>query len=212
MYEKYRELLTSLAIDDPFFSTMQQALLAYDPRSCYEEMFSWISTVLALKAANLGNLGVGAILVRDNEILYEACNEMLHPYFRSDGHPEMMVLSAYEKDRHAELGGMKSITMYGSLEPCPMCTTRISTTSLGRVAYVAGQEGSGMAHCIDKLPVLWQIWAEGMIIEEASCSPTLKKIAFEILEESAKKQVATILAYKEGSVPEKRMSEYLDHL
>lgn len=99
MVEKYQKILKQLHFADDCFIPFKEALCAHDYTKTAEETFSWICAVLALKAASKNNLGVGAILIQDNKILYDACNEMLHPYFRSDGHPEMMVLSNYEKKK-----------------------------------------------------------------------------------------------------------------
>lgn len=212
MVEKYLKILKQLRFSDDCFMRYKEALHTYDYAKTAEETFSWICTVLALKAASKNNLGVGAILVQENKILYDACNEMLHPYFRSDGHPEMMVLSNYEKKNKHRKDNMRSLTLYSSLEPCPMCLTRISTTGIGAAVFVARHQGSGMATCIDKLPILWQIFCEDIKIAEASCSDKLKTISLELLNVSAQKNVPAIFTYKEGVLPEKRMGNYLKNL
>lgn len=208
MFEKYRIILKNLRVDDERLACHKQTLLAHDCTVSSEEALSWVSCVLALKAASHNNLGVGAVLVKDGKILHEACNEMLHPYFRSDAHPEMLVLNEYESQNKNTPGQMKAITMYSSLEPCPMCLTRLSTTGIGAVKYVAGHDGSGMAHCIDKLPVLWQIFCENIKIGPAACSDELKKLSFDILDISVQKNVPDIFTYKEGVLPEERLERY----
>lgn len=209
---KYLYELEQLRFEDNFFLNYQKILLSYDFGKSDEETFAWICCVLALKAASLGNLAVGAILVRENQVIHEACNEMLHPYFRSDGHPEMMVLSEYEAGNTVTPGSMRAIAMYTSLEPCPMCLTRASTTGIGAVKYIAAHPGSGMANSIDKLPALWQVFCEDLNVLESSCSGELKRLSTAILNQTAKMQVPKILTYKEGQLSEKRMECYLKNL
>lgn len=212
MGEKYLKILKRLRFSDDSFIQYKEALCTYDYTKTLEETFSWICSVLALKAASKNNLGVGAILVQDKNILFDASNEMLHPFFRSDGHPEMMVLNSYEKKNKKRQDNMRSLTLYSSLEPCPMCLTRISTTGIGATIFVVRHKGSGMATCIEKLPILWQIFCEDIKIREASCSNELKKISLETLNLSALKNVPDIFIYKEGTLIEKRMSSYLENL
>lgn len=212
MVKKYLDVLEQLQFNDATLLSYKQKLLTHTYQQSTEETFSWISCVLALKAASNNNLGVGAILVKDNVVIHEACNEMLHPYFRSDGHPEMMVLSEYEATHKVTPGSMRALTLYSSLEPCPMCFTRISTTGIGAVKYIASHPGSGMVKHIDSLPILWKIFCEDLHITESTCSITLKNISREILNLTAKMQVPHILTIKEGKLPKERMANYNKYL
>ncbi len=210
--DKYLQILNKLNVQDPDLYESKQALLQYEFSVSLEEAFAWVSCVLALKAASGGNIGVGAILVEDAAILYEACNEMFHPYFRSDAHPEMIVLSDYEKDNSPDRGDMSNITMYSSLEPCPMCLTRISTTNIGMVSYISAHPGSGMATCVENLPKLWQIFCEDLSIKESTCSSELKKISHTILDVSVKVLGPKILARKQEEFPNRKVDAFLNNL
>lgn len=195
--DHYFTILNKLRFKNHAFANYKQTLLKHNFTLSLDEMFSWACCVLALKAAYNKNIGVGAILIKNNKIIYEACNEMFQPYFRSDGHPEMLVLSNYEAAHSKNFKNMSSIIMYSSLEPCPMCLTRTATTSVKTVIYIASHSGSGMANCINKLPIHWQIFCENLDIQESGCSKMLKKISYEIFNLSVKKHIHNIFKYKE---------------
>lgn len=206
MIENYLSILKSLQFNDTEFLQYKEKLMSYPNEKSLEETFSWIVCVLALKAANNGNIGVGAILVKNNQIIHEACNEMLNPYFRSDAHPEMMVLNEYEANNTITAGSMKTLVMYSSLEPCPMCTTRISTTGIGVVKYVTSHP-TGMASSINRLPILWQVLCEDIKITEADCSSELKTLSGLILNSTAGRALPKILANKGGPHSERKWQD-----
>ena len=88
----------------------------------------------AKKAAEIGEVPVGAVIVRDGEIIARAHNE------RETGkdatrHAEII---AIEKACKA-LGGWRLIgcDMYVTLEPCPMCAGAIVNARIVRVVYGA---------------------------------------------------------------------------
>lgn len=195
MIKKYIDILETIDFQDRELLRFQKLLLEYDHAQLTEDIFAWISCVLALKAASLGNMGVGAILVENNQVIYEASNEMFNPYYRTDGHPEMMVLTEFEISR---ADNMNSITMYSSLEPCPMCLTRLSTTGIGEVRYIASHPDSGMAQSIDKLPAHWRQYCEDLVIKESSCSTSLKELSLELINETTCRLIPKIL-HRKGS-------------
>jgi len=58
-----------------------------------DDKYIWLTNVLALKAVDSGNFGVGCILVDSSDnIIAEGHNEVFNPYFRSDRHAEMVVM------------------------------------------------------------------------------------------------------------------------
>ncbi len=73
-------------------------LLDYEFDNEYQDdKYIWLTNVLALKAVDSGNFGVGCILVDSSDnIIAEGHNEVFSPYFRSDRHAEMVVMDKFE--------------------------------------------------------------------------------------------------------------------
>lgn len=144
-----------------------------------------------LRGARERNGGIGACLVRkeSGEIIEQTHNRQYEPYFRSDLHAEMDLLDRYEERSRLTRSrdprdatyrnprNMKGIVLYTSVEPCPMCLTRIINSGLKELYYAAPDEDGGMSRRIESLPPSWKRMAEGMIHGPARCSPRLKALA-----------------------------------
>jgi tRNA(adenine34) deaminase len=106
-----------------------------DPRYS-DDLFILVTIREALAGSRENNGGIGACLVREatGEIVEKGHNRQYEPYFRSDLHAEMDLLTRYEERVKAQqfqtssfgdprkVGGL---VLYCSVEPCPMCLTRI---------------------------------------------------------------------------------------
>ncbi|MGL5821303.1 MAG: nucleoside deaminase [Sarcina sp.] len=98
----------------------------------------------ALKALELGEVPVGAVIVKDNQIIAKAHNqkEML---FDVTAHAEILAIKkASQKISNWRLNGA---SMYVTLEPCPMCASaiaqaRIDTVYIGTFDQTSGACGS----------------------------------------------------------------------
>jgi tRNA(adenine34) deaminase len=147
----------------------------------------------ALIAAREGNYGIGAVLVDEGgSIVAAARNRTFVPYFRSDRHAEMEVLTRFENRTRGTITPAQ-YTLFCSLEPCPMCITRILIAGVGKIRYAIASGTGGMARRADELPWTWQKYAEGKIIEEADCSEALRRIAFEIFQWNAERNFRRVL-------------------
>lgn len=97
---------------------------------------------LARQAATLGEVPVGAIVVRDGEIIGRGGNQ---PIGRHDptAHAEVMAL----RDAAARLGNYRlpGCTLYVTLEPCPMCIGAIFHARIARVVFGARDPKTGAA-------------------------------------------------------------------
>ena len=137
----------------------------------------WLTCVLSLKALSDGNFGIGALLTNNEGlILAYGHNEVFHPYFRSDRHAEMVVLNKFEKE-YKRIHKTVTFNLYSSLEPCPMCLTRLITSGIGIVKYASSDPTGGMAHTPGNLPELWQQLAARRIFTTALCSTELSMLA-----------------------------------
>ena len=87
---------------------------------------------LAELAAEQGDVPVGAVIVKDGEIISEGYN-LREVEGRATAHAEMVAIdSACEK-----LGGwhLCGCTLYVTLEPCPMCAGALINSRVERVVF-----------------------------------------------------------------------------
>jgi tRNA(adenine34) deaminase len=97
---------------------------------------------LARAAAVRGEVPVGAVVVREGQILGQAHNETIH---RKDptAHAEFLAIQ-----RALEAGGedrLADATLYVTLEPCAQCAGTIVLTKVGCVVFGAWDGRAGMA-------------------------------------------------------------------
>ena len=102
----------------------------------------WMQRALTLArhGASCGEVPVGAVLVREGELLAEAWN---HPIAASDptAHAEVLPLrQAGEQQQNYRLPGS---TLYVTLEPCPMCAGAIVLARVERVVFAAFDRRGG---------------------------------------------------------------------
>jgi len=97
---------------------------------------------LAEQAAERGEVPVGALLVRDGNLLVESGNASVSRHDPT-GHAEILVLrAAGEKASNYRLPGT---TLYVTLEPCPMCAGALVHARVERLVYGAADPRSGAA-------------------------------------------------------------------
>jgi tRNA(adenine34) deaminase len=112
------------------------------PWSMQDEAWMRLALQEAARAAAAGEVPVGAVLVRGDEVLAAAHN--LREALRDPtAHAEMLAIR-----RAAELLGdwrLEGTTMYVTLEPCPMCAGALWLARVGRLVYGAADERAGAA-------------------------------------------------------------------
>lgn len=99
----------------------------------------------AKKAALLGEVPIGAVLVYEGEIIARAHN-LRETTQNATTHAELMVIQEACK----KLGSwrLEQTTLYVTLEPCPMCAGAILQSRVPRVVYGARDIKAG---CVDSL-------------------------------------------------------------
>ena len=149
-----------------------------DPEKAHD-IFAVASIEEAMIAAEEGNLAVGAVIIDANsKIISRGHNRTFYPYFRSDIHAEMDVMTRFE-ERFKHVTNMRDYTLVSSLEPCPMCLTRLITSGIGKVFYVAADADAGMANKIKSLGPTWNQLAQRQVFSEADCSEEIRDLAFQ---------------------------------
>jgi len=102
----------------------------------------WMARALALaeQGARKGEVPVGAILIRDDEIIAEGWNQPIGLHDPS-AHAEIMALRAGgEQLKNYRLTGT---TLYVTLEPCLMCVGAIVHARVERLVYGAADPKGG---------------------------------------------------------------------
>lgn len=152
----------------------------------HDDRFISITLQEALQAAAEGNFGVGAIIVHKNgKILEKGHNRVFNPYFRSDLHAEMDVMTKFE-EHNPDIENLHDLILYTSLEPCPMCFSRLITSGIEKILYAACDEEGGMVTRRESLPPVWKVLAARQKFEKADCSQELSDLALEIFLATAK--------------------------
>ena len=124
---------------------MEGALVSAGDRDRY-----WMGRALALAqcAAEAGEVPVGAVLVRGDEVIGEGWNQ---PIGACDptAHAEVLALRAAA----ARVGNYRLVdsTLYVTLEPCPMCAGAIVHARVARVVFGAEDPRAGAAGAVFNL-------------------------------------------------------------
>lgn len=100
---------------------------------------------LATLAAREGEVPVGAVLVKDGQLIAEGRNRPIADHDPT-AHAEIQLLRAAGKAmQNYRLSGT---TLYVTLEPCPMCAGAIVHARVGRVVFAATDPRTGAAGSI----------------------------------------------------------------
>ena len=130
---------------------------------------------LARKAEAEGEVPVGAVLVREGEMIGEGWNR---PIGANDptAHAEIQAL----RDAGARVGNYRlpGATLYVTLEPCPMCASALIHARVARVVFGAYDPKGGAAGSVfDLLPpderFNHRLACEGGVLEQA-CGDLLR--------------------------------------
>jgi Cytosine/adenosine deaminases len=109
-----------------------------------QEDQAWMQFAIeeAKKAEQIGEVPIGAILVKDGEIVGKGYNlrEINHD---PTAHAEMVAI----REACERLGAWRLLdcTLYVTLEPCPMCAGAIVQSRIKRVVYGTGDPKAGCA-------------------------------------------------------------------
>jgi len=109
-----------------------------EPRS--DEIWMRQALALAQTAESAGEVPVGAVLVKNGELLGEGYNQPISTHDPS-AHAEIIALRAAGK----RLGNYRLVdtTLYVTLEPCAMCMSAILHARVGRLVFGAADPKRG---------------------------------------------------------------------
>ncbi|MGP4082836.1 tRNA adenosine(34) deaminase TadA [Pseudalkalibacillus sp. R45] len=107
-----------------------------------DEMFMKKAIEMAQKAASIGEVPIGAVVVKDEEIIASGYN-LRETEQRSVAHAELIAID--EACKALGTWRLEGCTLYVTLEPCPMCSGAIVLSRVERVVYGACDPKGGCA-------------------------------------------------------------------
>lgn len=115
--------------------------------------FMRLALAEAAQAAQHGEVPVGAVLVRDGQVIGRGFNQPISSHDPS-AHAEMVALrEAASAEANYRLPGT---TLYVTLEPCTMCAGLLVHSRISRLVFGASEPRSGAV--ISRSQVLDQSW------------------------------------------------------
>lgn len=105
-----------------------------------DEFYMRLALAEAERAATMGEVPVGAVIVCNGQVLSTGCNRR-ETDKNALCHAELAAIDAACK----KLGGWRlpKCDLYVTLEPCPMCAGAIVNARIQRVCFAAGDEKAG---------------------------------------------------------------------
>jgi tRNA(adenine34) deaminase len=107
-----------------------------------DEYFMELALKEAEKAAEIGEVPIGAVLVKGEEIISRAHN-LREVEKRAIAHAELLAIDKACKETGA--WRLEGVTLYVTLEPCAMCAGAIVLSRVNRVVYGAKDPKGGCA-------------------------------------------------------------------
>lgn len=105
-----------------------------------DEAFMRIAIALANEAASQGEVPVGAIVVKDGQIIGQGRNA---PISLNDPTAHAEIQAIREAAQHLGNYRLVGCTLYVTLEPCAMCSGAIQHARIARLVYGASDPKTG---------------------------------------------------------------------
>jgi tRNA(adenine34) deaminase len=107
-----------------------------------EEQYMRLALQLAAEAYEAGEIPIGAVAVYENQVIASARNEK---ELRQDAtaHAELLVMQ--RAAQHLQRWRLEGVTLYCTLEPCPMCAGAMVNTRIKRLVYGSRDDKAGAA-------------------------------------------------------------------
>ena len=135
-----------------------------------DHQFMELALAQAARAAQLGEVPVGAVVVLDNEVIAEACNQQITLNDPS-AHAEVLALrSAAAAVENYRLPGCE---LFVTLEPCTMCCGAMVHARASRLVFGAREPKAGAvastSSVLDNASLNHRVaWVEGLGADESA--------------------------------------------
>ena len=116
-----------------------------------DEMWMKKALSLAKEAFDAGEIPVGAVLVRDGEVIAESrnrCEELCD----ATAHAERLAIS--EGGERTGCWRLSGCTLYVTMEPCPMCMGSVINARVDRVVYGTKDPRAGACESLIRMSAL----------------------------------------------------------
>lgn len=145
-----------------------------------QEKFMWQAIKEAQKAYSIGEVPVGAIIVKDNKIVARAYNRK---ETGKDTTKHAEILAIQKASKKLETWRLLDCEMYVTLEPCSMCAgamiqSRLKKVYIGTMDPKTGACGS-VLNLLQDYPFNHQVEVESGVLE-AECEELLKQFFKEL--------------------------------
>jgi tRNA(adenine34) deaminase len=108
---------------------------------------------LALEAEARGDLPVGALVTLGDEVVAEAGNAVLQPFYHPGRHAETEALRQVPAGLWTRA---RELTCYTTLEPCLMCAGSLLLHGVGRVVFGSRDALGGAGYVLARLPAYYE--------------------------------------------------------
>ncbi len=136
--------------------------------SPFDQAMMKLALLEAQKAADAGDVPVGAVLCLGEQVLAQAKNER---ELRQDATAHAEILAIRQASEELKTWHLEGTTLYVTLEPCPMCAGAILNSRVARVVFGAYQPKTGALASKARLYDLdWPgkpVWQSGLLAAEA---------------------------------------------
>ncbi len=146
----------------------------------------------AYNAYMKGNFGISSIIYSDDEIIAHGQNRMVFPTFSSALHAEMDAINTLEHE-NTKLDKVSGLVLYSSLEPCPMCMTRIINSGITKIYYMADDKEGGAKQYLKFMPPIWQKLGAKLEIQKMQLPSHFEELSIKLAFANADKIHKTIL-------------------
>lgn len=156
-----------------------------------DEYFMNLAIEQAIKAQEIGEVPIGAIIVKGDQVIASAFN-LREKNQQSIAHAEILAID--EACRALGSWRLDEVTLYVTLEPCPMCAGAIVLSRVKRVVYGAPDPKAGCAGTLMNLLQEERFNHQVEVtrgIEEAACSSLLSQFFRELRASKKKKKRKT---------------------
>ncbi|WP_026678690.1 tRNA adenosine(34) deaminase TadA [Fictibacillus gelatini] len=107
-----------------------------------DQMYMRLAINEAIKAREIGEVPIGAIIVKDDEVISTAFN-LRESEKRAVAHAELLAIDRACKK--VDSWRLEGATLYVTLEPCAMCSGAIVLSRIHRVVFGAADPKGGCA-------------------------------------------------------------------
>ena len=121
----------------------------YTNPTASDNNFMRSALALAHQAQTMGEIPVGAVIVRDGKIIGRGYNRSI---VAADPTAHAEVMALRDAGRHLENYRLLDCTLYVTLEPCTMCVGALFHARIMRLVYAATDPKTGVCGSIINLP------------------------------------------------------------